>query len=158
MCSEPHTGKRFVKMKATKVMQREYIPDKRRLWEERQVERTETKYKQRKHFFFLGVALFGLNEKSQRHISLFRGERTEPTMLEWKRGRWATLNPPPPTHALLQTHSTCLPICHMPPYHQSTPKPRSWGLVIGRPCGASCQQFLAQDQISGRESGQPEVP
>jgi hypothetical protein len=85
-------------------------------------------------------------------IFLCSGEK-EAMLLEWKRVRRTTFNPSP-----FRPTQTCLPICHMPPYHQSTPNPRSWGLATGRPRGAACQQFLAEDQNSRRESRQQEAP
>jgi len=101
---------------------------------------------------FLSSAVFGLNEKSRCFILICSVEK-EPMVLEWKKAWWATFNLCPfrPPH-------TCLPICHMPPYHQSTPNHVSLGLVRRRPRCAACQHFLAQNQISRRKSGQPETP
>jgi hypothetical protein len=91
--------------------------------------------------------------RSHSGFSFLRSVGKEPMVLEWKKARWATFNPCP-----LQTSSHMLAHCHMPPYHQSTPNHMSLGLVRGRPRGAACQQFLAQNQISRRKSGQPETP
>jgi len=92
-----------------------------------------------------------LNEKS-RFFFLF---------LLWRKTRWCwsgrKLGGPLSTSAPFRLPHTCLPICHMPPYHQSTPNHVSLGLLRRRPRGAACQHFLAQNQISRRKSGQPET-
>lgn len=80
----------------------------------------------------------------------------------WRKNWWCwsgrKLGGPLSTSAPFRLPHTCLPICHMPPYHQSTPNHVSLGLVRRRPRGAACQHFLAQNQISRRKSGQPETP